>query len=76
MKKSEHSILYLTAKEAQEAGANMELAISCVEQVLTLHEKGEVILPSKVVLDLDEKKTWSDKCHAGVRGGRNQGMRD
>ena len=56
MSKQAHSIRYLTAAEVDAAGADMALAIECVEEVLSLHERGDVNLPSKVVLDLDERR--------------------
>jgi len=56
MSKQAHSIRYLTAAEVDAAGADMALAIECVAEVLSLHERGQVNLPSKVVLDLDERR--------------------
>ena len=56
MSEQAHSIRYLTAAEVNAAGADMAMAIECVAEVLSLHERGQVNLPSKVVLDLDERR--------------------
>ena len=51
-----HTMLYLTDDDVRVAGADMDLALACVEEVLKLHDKGRVNLPSKVVLDMDERR--------------------
>ena len=56
MPKNQHRILYLTSHDVEDAGASMALAIDCVEKVLALHDKGQVNLPSKVILDMDERR--------------------
>ena len=53
---SSHEILYLSGRDVEAAGADMSLALDCVEKVLSLHERGEVNLAPKVVLDMDERR--------------------
>ena len=49
-------IRYLTAADVKAVGLDMAQAVECVEQVLSLHSRGLVNLPSKVVLDMDERR--------------------
>jgi ornithine cyclodeaminase len=49
-------MIYLSGDDVDAAGANMPLAVDVVENVLSLHARGEVNLPSKVVLDMDERR--------------------
>ena len=49
-------IVYLSGDDVDAAGANMALALDVVENVLSLHARGKVNLPSKVVLDMDERR--------------------
>ena len=51
-----HDVLYLSEREIAATGIGMPQAIEVVETVLALHAHGQVILPSKIVLDLDEKR--------------------
>ena len=66
---SKHEILYLTDDDVVAAGADMELAIDAVQKVLSLHDKGEVNLPSKVILDLDERKHGRINAMPAAIGG-------
>ena len=49
-------LLYLSDADVLAAGADMTLAVTAVEEVLALHARNEVNLPSKVILDLDERR--------------------
>ena len=64
-----HEILYLDGPDVDRAGASMALAIESVEEVLALHEKGEVNLPPKSVLDMDERKHGRINAMAAYVGG-------
>lgn len=64
-----HEILYLTVRDVERAGADMALAIESVEEVLALHESGEVNLPPKSVLDLDERRHGRINAMAAHVGG-------
>jgi len=48
--------LYLTQEEVKSTGLDMASFIEIEEEHFRLHEEGKIILPHKVVLDLDERK--------------------
>jgi ornithine cyclodeaminase len=49
--------LYLSQEDVVKAGIlNMKLAVSAVEESFKLHGEGKTILPTKVVLDLNERE--------------------
>jgi len=56
MTNSRRKLIYLSGDDVEAAGADMALAVDVVENVLLLHARGEVNLPSKVVLDMDERR--------------------
>ena len=56
MTPSPHDILYLSGRDVEAAGADMALAVECVEQVLSMHERDMVKMPPKAILDLDERR--------------------
>lgn len=66
---SEHEILYLTDQDVVAAGASIELAIDAVQNVLSLHDKSEVNLPSKVILDMDERRHGRINAMPAAIGG-------
>ena len=49
-------LLYLSAHDVDATGLDMPQAIDAVLQVLVMHSRREVILPSKVILDMDERR--------------------
>ena len=51
-----HKLIYLSEDDVKAAGADMALAVDAVENVLLLHARGEVNMPSKVILDMDERR--------------------
>ena len=53
---SPRKMIYLSGEDVDAAGADMALAVDVVENVLSLHGRGDVNLPSKVVLDMDERR--------------------
>lgn len=69
MKEKIDEILYLCARDVEQAGVSMELAIACVEKVLSLHDKNMVILPSKVILDMDERRNGRINAMPAYVGG-------
>jgi len=56
MTSAPHKIIYLSEGDVEAAGADIALAVDVVENLLSLHGRGEVNLPSKVVLDMDERR--------------------
>ncbi|MCL5103192.1 MAG: ornithine cyclodeaminase [Armatimonadetes bacterium] len=66
----DQEIVYLTAQEVDSAGANMALAIDCVEETLSLHERNQVKLPSKVILDMDERRHGRINAMPAYVGGK------
>ena len=64
-----HKIRYLSGLNVDAAGADMNLAMECVEQVLGMHQRGEVNMPSKVVLDMDERKHGRINAMPAYLGG-------
>ena len=63
-------IRYLSARDVDATGLDMKLAIDCVEQVLGMHQCGEVNMPSKVVLDMDERKHGRINAMPAYLGGK------
>lgn len=72
MKETRHEIVYLSTRDVDRAGANMSLAIECVEKVLSLHERNQVILPPKVILDMDERRHGRINAMPAYVGGDTQ----
>ena len=56
MSDKDHQIVYLSGQDVAAAGVDMPVAIDVIEKVLGMHARGEVTMPSKVILDLDERK--------------------
>ena len=65
-------LLYLTAEDVERTGADITLAMECVEKVLSLHAKNEVILPPKVILDMDERRHGRINAMPAFVGGDTQ----
>ncbi|MEW6267454.1 MAG: ornithine cyclodeaminase family protein [Thermodesulfobacteriota bacterium] len=53
---SESEFIYLSQEDVRAAGLDMAKTIPTVEKVLALHDEGKVNLPSKVILDLNERE--------------------
>jgi N-[(2S)-2-amino-2-carboxyethyl]-L-glutamate dehydrogenase len=53
---SESEFIYLNQEDIQATGLDMATTIPIVEKVLALHDEGKVNLPSKVILDLNERE--------------------
>jgi N-[(2S)-2-amino-2-carboxyethyl]-L-glutamate dehydrogenase len=53
---SKTEFIYLSQEEVRATGLDMAMAIPIVEKVLALHDEGKVNLPSKVILDLNERE--------------------
>ncbi|MEQ9714126.1 MAG: ornithine cyclodeaminase family protein [Candidatus Asgardarchaeia archaeon] len=62
--------IYLTQKEVEESGLTMKLVVETVEEVFRLHAENKVIVPSKVVLDLDEKRRGRINAMPAYVGGK------
>ncbi len=63
-------LIYLTQEEVIATGIDMPEVIDVVEEVLALHDKGEVNLPSKVILDLGERERGRINAMPAYVGGR------
>jgi 2,3-diaminopropionate biosynthesis protein SbnB len=51
-----NEFIYLSQEEVLASGIdNMPMVLDVIESVLALHDEGKVLLPSKVILDLDER---------------------
>ena len=51
-----HELLCLSASDVEATGLDMAEAIETVSQVLVMHARRQVNLPSKVILDMDERR--------------------
>ena len=56
MNDSKRPLLYLSASDVQATGLDIVEAIETVSQILAMHASGQVNLPSKVILDMDERR--------------------
>jgi len=63
------SFLYLSQKDVRDTGVDMSVALAAVEDAFKLHHRGEVVLPHKVVLDMDERKRGRGNAMPGYVGG-------
>lgn len=54
--KKDFEFLYLTQEEVISTGVDMASFVEIEEEHFSLHDKGKIVLPHKVVLDLDERK--------------------
>ncbi len=70
MNDSARPLLCLSASDVEATGLDMAEAIETVSQVLAMHARGQVNLPSKVILDMDERRHGRiNAMPAHVRGG-------
>ena len=56
MSDSRPPLVYLSASDVDATGLDIAEAIEAVSQVLAMHASGQVNLPSKVILDMDERR--------------------
>ena len=63
------TFLYLTQEEVIGTGFDMKQALEVVEKCLKLHAESKTVLPSKVVLDLDERERGRINAMPGYLGG-------
>ena len=61
--------LYLSQQDVRDTGADMPLALAAVEDAFKLHHRGQVLLPHKTVLDMDERKRGRGNAMPGYVGG-------
>jgi len=53
---ADNEFIYLSQEDVLASGVNnMSMVLDVIESVLALHDEGKVLLPSKVILDLDER---------------------
>jgi N-[(2S)-2-amino-2-carboxyethyl]-L-glutamate dehydrogenase len=48
--------LYLTQADVRATGVDMPMVLAAVEDTFRLHHEGKIIMPPKVVLDMDERQ--------------------
>ena len=70
MNSTEVTFLYLSQEEVLKTKVGMKEVIEEVETVLSLHDRNEVNLPSKVVLDLGEKERGRINAMPAYLGGK------
>ena len=68
-KTSDIGFLYLSQKDVRATGVDMATALRAVEEAFQLHHRGEVILPHKTVLDMDERQRGRGNAMPGYVGG-------
>jgi 2,3-diaminopropionate biosynthesis protein SbnB len=61
--------LYLSQQDVRDTGVDMRLALEAVEDAFKLHHRGEVLLPHKTVLDMDERKRGRGNAMPAYVGG-------
>jgi len=66
---SKVEFLYLSQEEVRATGIDMSKVIGIVEKVLALHDEGKVNLPSKVILDLNERERGRINAMPAYIGG-------
>jgi len=63
------TFLYLSQSDVRATGADMKLALQAVEEAFRLHHRGEVVLPHKTVLDMDERRRGRGNAMPAYVGG-------
>ncbi len=66
---SKVEFLYLSQEDVRATGISMMDVIAAVEKVLSLHDNGQVNLPSKVILDLGERERGRINAMPAYLGG-------
>jgi ornithine cyclodeaminase len=69
MSEATQMIRYLDGDQVEAVGADMNLALEAVEEVFRMHARNEVNLPSKVVLDMDERRHGRVNAMPAYLGG-------
>jgi ornithine cyclodeaminase len=63
------NFLYLTGAEVRATGLDMAMVLDTVEDTFRLHHQGKINMPSKVVLDMDERKRGRGNAMPAYVGG-------
>lgn len=63
------NFLYLTGAEVRATGLDMAMVLDTVEDTFRLHHQGQINMPSKVVLDMDERKRGRGNAMPAYVGG-------
>ena len=63
------SFLYLSQSDIRATGVDMKTALRAVENAFKLHHRGEVLLPHKTVLDMDERRRGRGNAMPAYVGG-------
>lgn len=66
---AEIEFLYLNQADIRRTGVDMAMAMKAVEDAFILHHRGQAILPTKTVLDLDEKERGRGNAMPSYVGG-------
>ena len=66
---SKPEFIYLSQEDVRATGIDMGQVIGVVENVLGLHDDGKVNLPSKVILDLNERERGRINAMPAYIGG-------
>ncbi len=65
----QNDFIYLSQEDVLATGIRMDRVLDVIEAVLALHDAGEVILPSKVILDLGERERGRINAMPAYLGG-------
>ena len=65
----QNDFIYLSQEDVLATDIRMDRALDIIEKVLALHDAGEVILPSKVILDLGEQERGRINAMPAYLGG-------
>ena len=66
---SKAEFIYLSQEDVRSTGIDMSGVIGIIEKVLALHDEGKVNLPSKVILDLNERERGRINAMPAYLGG-------
>jgi len=66
---SKPELIFLSQEDVRNTGIDMSKVIGIVEKVLALHDEGKVNLPSKVILDLNERERGRINAMPAYIGG-------
>jgi len=65
-----NEFIYLSQEDVLATNVSMERVLEIIESVLSLHDSNEVILPSKVILDMGEKERGRINAMPAYLGGK------
>jgi ornithine cyclodeaminase len=66
---SKAEFIYLSQEDVRSTGIDMPKVMGVIEKVLSLHDEGKVNLPSKVILDLNERERGRINAMPAYLGG-------